>query len=64
LEWAKKKVELLWLEDYDGYTANFVNWNAQSFYFLDPSGNIVELIARFDLNDHATDPFRLSLSVI
>lgn len=57
----KKKVELLWLEDYDRYSAHFVNWNAQSFYFLDPAGNIVELIARFDLNDNATEPFSTRL---
>ncbi len=27
----------------------FLDWNATSVYFLDPSGNIVELIARFNL---------------
>jgi hypothetical protein len=41
----------LWLKDYDGLIADFVNWHAKSFYFKDPAGNILEMIARFDLND-------------
>lgn len=32
-----------------GPLVDFPNWNAQSVYFFDPSGNIVELIARKDL---------------
>jgi len=56
-EWMKQKVELLWLEDYEGYIANFVNWHAKSFYFLDPAGNILELISRFDLNDIIEEKF-------
>lgn len=56
-EWMKQKVELFWLEDYKGYKADFVNWHAKSFYFLDPAGNILELIARFDLNDIIEDKF-------
>ncbi len=56
-DWVKEKVELLWLEDYNGYIADFVNWHAKSFYFLDPTGNILELIARFDLKDTANEKF-------
>src|SRR5258708_11611611 len=56
-EWMKQKVELLWLEDYKSYIADFVNWHAKSFYFTDPAGNILELIARFDLNDIADEKF-------
>jgi hypothetical protein len=56
-EWMKQKVELLWLDDYKSYIANFVNWHAKSFYFSDPSGNILELIARFDLNDNTEEKF-------
>lgn len=56
-EWMKQKVELLWLEDYKSYIADFVNWHAKSFYFLDPAGNILELIARFDLNDTVEEKF-------
>jgi hypothetical protein len=56
-EWMKQKVELLWLDDYKSYIADFVNWHAKSFYFSDPSGNILELIARFDLNDNTEEEF-------
>lgn len=56
-QWIKKRSELLWLEDYKSYVADFVNWNAKSVYFLDPAGNILELIARFDLNNNADELF-------
>ncbi|MDP4283601.1 MAG: glyoxalase [Bacteroidota bacterium] len=56
-KWAKQKVDLLWLDDYDGDIADFVNWHAKSFYFKDPAGNILEMIARFDLNDTAEEDF-------
>lgn len=52
--WLKERVSLLWLDDYQSDIAEFRNWNARSVYFLDPAGNIVELIARFDL-DNASD---------
>jgi hypothetical protein len=56
-EWLKKRVAPLWIEEDRGYIADFVNWNARSFYFFDPAGNIVEFIARFDLPDKAAQPF-------
>jgi hypothetical protein len=56
-QWMKGKSDLLWLEGYRSYIADFVNWNAKSFYFLDPAGNILELIARFDLNDTVDETF-------
>ncbi len=51
IQWLQNKVELLWLDDYNGYVADFFNWQATAVYFLDPGGNILELIARFDLKD-------------
>ena len=36
---------------------DFPNWNAQSVYFLDNNGNILELIARHDLNNATAEPF-------
>lgn len=57
LNWMQERVELLWLDEYNGVVADFVKWHARSFYFLDPAGNILELIARFDLNDHASEKF-------
>jgi len=57
LQWLKEKVELLWIEDYKSFIAEFTHWNARSVYFLDTAGNIVELIARFDLHDEADETF-------
>lgn len=57
MEAVKQKIKLLWLADYNGYIADFVNWHAKSFYFKDPAGNILEMISRFDLNDNADEPF-------
>ena len=47
-----KNIALLWMDDYNSDVADFSGWHAKSVYFFDPGGNIVELIARFDL---ATD---------
>jgi len=55
--WVKERTALLWIEDYQGYITDFSNWNAKSVYFLDPAGNIVELIARADLNDIVDESF-------
>lgn len=57
LQWIKQRQELLWLEDYNGFIADFANWHAKSFYCKDPAGNILEFIARFDLKDAVDEPF-------
>ncbi len=57
-EWLLNKgIDLLWMNDYKSDIADFRNWNAKSVYFFDPAGNIVELIARFDLNITTTEEF-------
>ena len=56
-DWLKERTELLWIEDYQSYITDFRGWNAHSVYFLDPAGNIAELIARADLNDIINEPF-------
>ena len=55
--WLTGKVELLWIEDYKSDIADFVNWHARSVYFYDPAGNIVEFIARSDLDNSTDTPF-------
>ena len=55
--WLSNRVKLLWMEDYENDIADFVNWHAKSVYFYDPAGNILELIARFDLHNPSTQPF-------
>jgi len=55
--WVSNKVKLLWMEDYRNDIADFVNWHAKSVYFYDPAGNILELIARFDLDNSVSETF-------
>jgi len=44
----------------DGSTVyDFAHWNAHAFYFLDPSGNILEFIARHNLKNAAPGGFSL-----
>ena len=66
--WLRKKISLLWIHDYDSEIAEFINWKARSIYFIDPAGNIVELIGRKEFcldtsNDFGPQDF-LSISEI
>lgn len=55
IKWLNNKVKLI---EYEGSPViDFPNWNAHSVYFYDPAGNIVELIARHNLNNSSTEPF-------
>ena len=56
LQWAKGKVEIIPETD-NNIIADFKNWNARAFYFYDNNRNIVEFIARFDLNNDSNQPF-------
>ena len=56
LAWLGERVELLTAED-GGRAFAFPDWNADSAYFADPDGNIVELIAHHDLPEPYTPPF-------
>jgi catechol 2,3-dioxygenase-like lactoylglutathione lyase family enzyme len=56
LDWLGERVELLTGEDGSRAFA-FPDWNADSAYFADPDGNIVELIAHHDLPEPYTPPF-------
>ena len=49
MKWASEKVVLL-KNDIGDTVFDFSNWNAEAFYFLDPQKNIVEFIARHDLD--------------
>jgi hypothetical protein len=59
-KWLQDRVELIWIEQYKSDVADFVNWHAKSVYFYDPAGNILELIARFDLVNKTNEPFSSS----
>ncbi len=55
LEWLQKKVVIL---PYDKkLISNFESWNAQAIYFYDADNNIMEFIARKDLNVISEDSF-------
>jgi catechol 2,3-dioxygenase-like lactoylglutathione lyase family enzyme len=56
LDWLGARVDLLTDED-GGRAFAFPDWNADSAYFADPDGNIVELIAHHDLPEPYAPPF-------
>jgi catechol-2,3-dioxygenase len=59
LAWLGKKVEII--RHGNQSVIDFKNWNAESVYFLDPFGNILELIARHDLDNKSRKSFSGSL---
>lgn len=54
-EWINAKLDILPIDDM--LIAGYDDWNAQSFYFLDNNGNILEFITRFDLPYHSIEEF-------
>jgi len=62
-EWQLKRSELLpippALRDpaYPDDVVNYAHWNAHSVFFFDPAGNVVEYIARHDLENDADGDF-------
>lgn len=56
LHWAASKFQLIQITA-SGSVADFQSWNAKAFYFYDNNHNIVEFIARFDLDNDSQQPF-------
>lgn len=56
IEWCKNKIDLVFIEDQKVIT-NFENWNANAVYFYDNNGNLLEFIARHDLDNAQTEIF-------
>lgn len=54
--WIEGKTEIMYVIPPDKI-ADFYNWNAKSFYFYDNNGNILEFIARNDLDNASEKPF-------
>ncbi|PVX44916.1 glyoxalase/bleomycin resistance protein/dioxygenase superfamily protein [Flavobacterium sp. 103] len=54
--WIESKTEIMYVIAPDKI-ADFYNWNAKSFYFYDNNGNILEFIARNDLDNASQNPF-------
>lgn len=55
-EWLSRKLDILPVEE-GVLVKAYPAWNAQSFYFHDSAGNIVECIARFNLPYVSNAPF-------
>ncbi len=56
-QWMAQRVKILDVEP--GLPiATYPRWNAQSFYFFDPAGNVLECIVRYDLPDRRSGPFQ------
>lgn len=50
IQWCNNKIDLLIIED-KRIIANFETWNANAVYFYDNNGNLLEFIARHDLDN-------------
>jgi len=57
-EWIAAKVSIIAFENKS--IIDFPNWNAKSLYFFDTNGNILEFIARFDLENESDTAFGTS----
>ncbi|RYZ22176.1 MAG: VOC family protein [Sphingobacteriales bacterium] len=55
-EWINQKLDILPVNN-EMLIAGYDDWNAQSFYFHDNNGSILEFIVRFDLPYHSEAPF-------
>jgi catechol-2,3-dioxygenase len=49
LHWVRLRCPILPVSNGEEI-ADFVSWNAKAFYFIDNNGNILEFIARYNLN--------------
>ena len=58
-EWINNKLDILPAE-HGLPIANYPAWNAESFYFHDNNGSILELIVRFDLPYYSPEPFSVT----
>lgn len=56
LGWVRKRVEVIATPE-DGEIQDFSAWQAHSLYFLDPAGNVVELIGRKRFNTETVNNF-------
>ena len=55
LLWLQERVQIL--PDDDDLISNFASWNAKAVYFYDADNNIVEFIARKNLNIYSSTSF-------
>ena len=56
IQWCADKVDLIIIQD-KRIIANFETWNANAIYFYDNNGNLLEFIARHDLDNFQIKEF-------
>ncbi|RKR05823.1 catechol-2,3-dioxygenase [Flavobacterium sp. 90] len=56
IAWCNDKIDLVIIED-KRIIANFETWNANAVYFYDNNGNLLEFIARHDLDNSQIKQF-------
>ena len=56
IKWCAEKVDLIRIQD-KRIIANFETWNANAVYFYDNNGNLLEFIARHDLDNFQIKEF-------
>lgn len=56
LEWVNSRIKTVQVGNRER-TVHFEEWNADSFYFYDGGGNIVEFIVRHDLKNESNSEF-------
>lgn len=59
IKWTSAKLDLIKNADNE-IVSNFESWNAKAIYFYDNNGNILEFIARFDLDNASDETFDIS----
>ena len=56
IKWCAEKVDLIHIQD-KRIIANFETWNSNAVYFYDNNGNLLEFIARHDLDNFQIKEF-------
>jgi catechol-2,3-dioxygenase len=59
ITWTSSRTKLI-ITTTNKIIIDFNDWNAKSIYFYDNNGNILEFIARYDLNNLSEKPFNIS----
>ncbi len=57
MAWLEPRCPILNIRDTPEKIIRFKSWNAESFYFNDPAGNILEFIVHHDLANGVSEPF-------
>lgn len=56
ISWISSKLDIIKIKDNE-IVADFKSWNAKAFYCYDNNRNIIEFIARYELDNESDKPF-------